>query len=293
MEVVIAPGKYVVAVSGGVDSMVLLDVLSQQPDVELVVAHFDHGIRDDSSLDEQLVRTTAERRGLPYKSTRVELGQGASEAAARQARYDFLRIVLNESQADKIVTAHHQDDLLETMILNMLRGTGRQGLTPLRSQSDILRPLLHMTKQDLLAYAQQNGLTWREDSTNYDITYRRNYVRHKLMPKLVGQREILLRLHEQARTLNADISEILLELDKVVVTDDGALFRRAFVRLPHAAAAEYMHHWLTSHGVEGLDAALVHKAVIAAKTLAVGKKIDLSGGRQLYSGATSLTILPN
>src|SRR5690606_5271626 len=104
----IRPGKYVVAVSGGVDSMVLLDLLRQKPKLELIVAHFDHGIRPDSAEDRKLVQRVAKHYDLPFVYAEGKLGPKASEALAREARYAFLRRVQAEQGAEAIITAHHQ-----------------------------------------------------------------------------------------------------------------------------------------------------------------------------------------
>ena len=106
--------KYIVAVSGGVDSMVLLDMMVRAGAGELVVAHFDHGIRPDSHHDAAFVKKIAEQYGLPFESRREVLGETASEALARERRYAFLRHVAKKHNA-QIVTAHHLDDLVETV----------------------------------------------------------------------------------------------------------------------------------------------------------------------------------
>ena len=146
MKLELEPGVYVVAVSGGVDSMVLLDLLRRQKDLKLVVAHLDHGIRSDSDLDRQLVQQVASKHGLAFVYNTAQLGPGASEALARKARYNFLRRVQLATNATAIVTAHHQDDLIETAILNLLRGTGRKGLSSLGDDKHLRRPLLHVSK---------------------------------------------------------------------------------------------------------------------------------------------------
>ena len=117
------PGKYVLAVSGGVDSMTLLDVLSKNTELDLVVAHFNHGIRDDSSEDEKLVLEAARKYNLSVRLGHARLGPKASEADARQARYIFLHSVVRQEDAKALITAHHQDDMLETAILNLLMVT--------------------------------------------------------------------------------------------------------------------------------------------------------------------------
>src|SRR5438270_2251525 len=118
MKVNVPPGRYVLAVSGGVDSMVLLDLLAKLPGLELVVAHFNHGIRPESVNDEELVANRAKRLNLPLELGYASLGQGASEATARQARYQFLEAVQKKYKAKAIITAHHQDDWIETAVIN-------------------------------------------------------------------------------------------------------------------------------------------------------------------------------
>lgn len=128
-HVLVPPGTYIVAVSGGVDSVVLLDMLAKQADLQLVIAHFDHGIREDSKQDALFVAHLAAKYHVPFESERVELGHGASEALAREKRYAFLRMMFKKYNADAIITAHHQDDVIETSMINILRGTGRHGLS--------------------------------------------------------------------------------------------------------------------------------------------------------------------
>lgn len=167
--------KYVVAVSGGVDSVVLLDMLVKTGEHELVVAHFDHGIREESDADARFVKALAKKYHLPFEHRREELGQAASEELARERRYDFLRLLARQHDA-RIITAHHLDDVVETIVINIERGTGWRGLAVLNA-SDIERPLLRKTKQELYAYAIENSLEWVEDETNSLDAYHRNRVR--------------------------------------------------------------------------------------------------------------------
>ena len=155
MNLQLAKGTYILAVSGGVDSMVLLDLASKLStnDYTFIVAHFDHGIRGDSALDAQLVQQQAANYGYECVIGKGSLGKQASEEKARKARYVFLRLILKQYNADSIVTAHHVDDLVETMLLHLQRGTGRQGLTPMTRTKDILRPLLGYEKHMILNYA--------------------------------------------------------------------------------------------------------------------------------------------
>ncbi len=195
--------KYVVAVSGGVDSMVLLDMLVREGSHELVVAHFDHGIRVDSHKDAQLVQKVAEKYGLPFEKRREVLGKNASEALARERRYAFLRSVAARHQA-KIITAHHLDDVVETVAINITRGTGWRGLAVM--DTDIVRPLVDIEKNDLIAYAHRKALQWREDSTNNSDVYLRNALRRKIGPALEMQQKRELRaLHAHQKALKQAI----------------------------------------------------------------------------------------
>ncbi len=291
MDVVLpTPGKYVLAVSGGVDSMVLLDMLRHQPGLILTVAHLDHGIRGDSAEDRQLVQQAARRHGLPFVYHEEKLGAGASEAAARTARYAFLRRVQRASGARAIITAHHQDDVLETAILNLMRGSGRKGLTSLGSRHDIERPLLHIPKKDLIAYARDQGLVWREDSTNHNLEYQRNYVRQRLLPRFdEAARTQLLELISDLRTINYEL-DALLATQLHLQTIGGTLDRQWFNQLPHGVARETMAAWLRAHAAGGFDSRLLERLVVAAKVAAPGKVFDVFQGVKLHIESQYLAL---
>lgn len=178
------PGKYVVAVSGGVDSMCLLDMLVAHGGYELVVAHVDHGIRPDSHQDRELVQKVAQNNKLYIVITMLNVSKAASENVLRQARYDFLYEQMKELGAQAILTAHHADDLLETSIMNVRRGTDRYGAVGGMTREGIVRPLINVAKKELLEYAAKHKLEWREDSTNQDVKYTRNKIRHDVIPNI-------------------------------------------------------------------------------------------------------------
>lgn len=201
--------KYVVAVSGGVDSMVLLSMMAKSGVGEPIVAHFDHGIRPDSQLDAEFVKEAAASYGLVFESQREELGPDASEALARNRRYRFLRDVAKKHNA-KIVTAHHLDDLVETVAINIIRGTGWRGLAVFNSQ--IIRPLINMQKSDLLAYAKRNNISWREDPTNATDAYLRNRVRKSLLNLTLDQKMQIRALHASQLEVRSSIESELSEL---------------------------------------------------------------------------------
>jgi tRNA(Ile)-lysidine synthase len=285
MEVHLPPGKYILAVSGGVDSMALLDMLAHLPGMELTVAHFEHGIRDDSDEDRKLVEAAANKYGVPFVFARGNLGPDASEAAARTARYAYLHQVRAAHGADALVTAHHQDDLIETALLNMLRGTGSRGLTSLRSTDVIKRPLLHVPKQALRDYAQAHGLQWREDSTNQDPRYRRNYLRLHVTPRLSPEaRQKLLHYIETARRLHQQIDA---ELAPHIAGEQ--LDRAWFIQLPHAVSTEVMALWLREHHL-GFDRASIQRLTVFAKTAVPGKLADLDAVHILKASKNHITL---
>jgi tRNA(Ile)-lysidine synthase len=274
------PGTYVIAVSGGVDSMVLLNLLSnsKRTDQKLVIAHLDHGIRLDSKEDRQLVEQTAKSLDLDFKYKEAALGRNGSEEKARQVRYAFLNKVKQDNDALAIVTAHHKDDLIETAIINLIRGTGRKGLSSLTSSDERLRPLIGYSKAEIISYAQKEDLVWREDSTNSDTSYLRNYIRIKLLPRLNDSAKYkLTEIINSAAGLNKELDQliqILLENH----AKDNQIDRRWFVTLPHNLAREVMATYLRSNDIRSFDSQTLEKLVVAAKVAERNRKFSIQKG---------------
>jgi tRNA(Ile)-lysidine synthase len=282
MKVDLQPGRYVAAISGGVDSMVLLDLLCGLPDVEIVVAHFDHGIREDSAEDRRLVQKTAAKYRLPFTYGTAKLGKDASEAAARKARYDFLHRAVKEYGAKAIITAHHEDDALETAAINLLRGTNRRGLTALRSNEQVIRPLLRYSKNQLMAYAKTHKLKWHEDSTNESDAYLRNAIRKRFARTLTGERRAqFVDMLKRANHLNAKI-EVLLLAELARMTDVHGIRREEFNRLNHTLAREIMALWLRRAGLREYDKKTLERLVVAAKVARAGNRFDVQKGTSMH-----------
>lgn len=273
----IAQGKYIVAVSGGVDSVVLLHMLTREPGLELIVAHFDHGIRGDSADDAKFVGELAESYGLPFEAERVELGADASEAEARTARYAFLKRVQQKHQAASVITAHHEDDIIETAVINMLRGTGHRGLHSLKSRPEILRPLLHLKKADILEYAKEHNLKWHEDSTNADTKFLRNKIRSAVIPKGDAEWRFKMLGHiEKAGVLGEKLDrEIDTLLSYAMRSGQATLSRSWFVKLPHKVASEVIVALLRRLKVANIDQHMVERLTLQIKTAKPGKKLDI------------------
>lgn len=287
----IPAGKYVLAVSGGVDSIVLLDILAKSKRHELIVAHFDHGIRPESAEDARFVSALAASYGLRFVQKRAELGAEASEETARKARYAFLYAVKEQHGARAIITAHHQDDVIETVVINLQRGTGWRGLCSLRDLPELRRPLLDIPKAQLVAYAKRHALRWCDDATNLDERYQRNRVRHQIAAFLTEnqRRELLCLVARQTEIVNE--VECLLTDMMPPVTDGAFSLRRAWcVILPNKVAAELFRCMATVLTGKALERSMLARMVWFAKTARRHKVLQASGDLALETSSATLVV---
>ncbi len=182
--------KMVVAVSGGPDSMALLTLLTRlQPkhDYSIHVVHVNYELRGrDSMLDETLVQKTCESSGLPLSVFYPKVKPKKNiEATLRDIRYQLFEQVRKELRFDIIVTAHTMNDLAETVLLNLIRGSGSRGLSPFqRSHSKLVRPLLSCTRQEIETFLRLEKVPSRIDQSNFSKHFTRNRIRHELLPLL-------------------------------------------------------------------------------------------------------------
>lgn len=271
--------KYIVAVSGGVDSVVLLDMMTKVPQHELIVAHFDHGIRDDSAEDAEFVSGLASSRRLIYVSKREELGKAASEALARDRRYGFLRELAAQHNA-RIVTAHHLDDLVETVAINLHRGTGWRGLAAL--DSDILRPLIDTPKKQLIEYAQANGLQWREDSTNATDAYLRNRMRRKAIDITHDTKRQLRALHSHQKHLKGEIENEVQQL----VGSGPEYSRYLLTHIPQLTALECLRAITKGK----LTRPQLVRFLLAIKTATAGSVYEAGSGVKIRFGTRHFSL---
>jgi tRNA(Ile)-lysidine synthase len=284
--------KYIVAVSGGVDSVVLLDMLvnDRLPNVyrpmstvQLIIAHFDHGIRPGSADDATFVRQLVGDYEVPFETKREVLGANASEELARGRRYAFLREVAKKHDA-KIMTAHHADDLVETIAINLTRGTGWRGLAVLDSP-DIERPLLGMTKAELITYAKEHKLDWHEDSTNQDTKYLRNDLRQKLTKFDDGSRE-LLRLYRQRQVSLRKIVDN--ESDRLVGASPYS--RHLLISVPDETSVELLRGVFLKEGMVVPTRPQLARALHAIKVLQPGKRYEVADGISLRFTKTNFVV---
>jgi len=271
--------KYIVAVSGGVDSMVLLDIMRRVGDHELIVAHFDHGIRPDSHLDAEFVSNVAKYHGLPFETRREELGPSAGEALARERRYAFLHELAEKYNA-RIATAHHLDDLVETVAINVTRGTGWRGAAVLDSK--VIRPLIDTGKSALIAYAQRNNIPWREDPTNASDAYLRNRIRKQAKDIPTQTKRELRALHVHQKALKRAIQQEV----QALIGPGPYCSRYMFSNLPAPAALECLR--------EVTDGALTRpqlaRALHAIKVARPHATFEAGNGTKLYVSTRQFSL---
>jgi len=209
-----APGDtFIVAVSGGVDSMTLLDLISHLTSYHFIIVSLNHSLRLESKNDVRMVRNKSKHYKLPFHSQTLKVPSTAKlerrgiEEVARDLRYQALQKFKKKYHAQAIITAHHRNDQMETILFHLIRGTDVQGLVGMQTINNhgIFRPLLTITKQDIVKYAHAHNLEWSEDTSNTDIRFSRNHIRHNLLehfpPNLMQQ------LADQALKTNEAFNE--------------------------------------------------------------------------------------
>ena len=218
------------AVSGGADSMCLLDVLHElalEGGWTVCAAHFNHGLRGEEADREDFVRTRCQASGIPFYSGRDDVAHWASdhrvgvESAARELRYRFLETVREQTGAVFIATAHNADDNAETVLMHLIRGTGTAGLCGIQPRLGyVIRPLLFAPRSAIEEYNASRGVPWVDDSTNGDDSLTRNRLRHQVLPIL--------------KEINPGFTEACRRLTRLAARDEQALSS-----LAEKAAAPY------------------------------------------------------
>src|SRR5882724_1256169 len=259
-ELIKAGDRVAAAVSGGADSLALLLMLLElrsELGIVLSVAHVNHELRgEESDADEGFVAEFAKRHSLELHAQKAPLNRppdSGIEAAARKLRYDFFRQLAREGRVSKVATAHTLDDQAETVLLRILRGTGIRGLSSIHPRivleegdagsSEVVRPLLGFRRVELEAFLRDRGQEWREDSSNHDLAFLRNRVRHRLVPLLkedfgLASAENLADLAEIARAEEEHWQAAHPEIRRLGSRDDktnAALPVASLLTLPVAA----------------------------------------------------------
>lgn len=291
----IQPGELLVAgISGGADSVCLLYLLKELQkvmDFRMVAVHVNHQLRgDEAERDEEFVKNLCIRETIPFYSVHRDVAQMAAlqgistEEAGRNARYEAFEEVQRASHGDKIVLAHHQDDLAETMIHHLVRGTGVSGLCSLKPVSgQRIRPLLCLTREEIEAFLREEKVEWQTDSTNLEDDYTRNKIRHHVIDYLC--REVNLKsvqhMAQTARELG-EVEELLNQLAEekgrqyVKREKDFSLIAEAFKQEPEILQRRILLEELKRTAGAKKDFTRVHvEEVKALWSKQVGRQISL------------------
>ncbi len=292
-----------VGVSGGRDSVVLLHALFTAGYRQLIVCHLDHALRPDSDADAWFVAELAHKYELPFEADRVDVAALAAdrklsiEAAAREARYQFFTQVARIHWCPRVILAHHADDQVETLLLNLFRGSGRCGLSGMQPVSvreihgarmEMHRPLLGVWRDEIDAYAKKHRLKFHEDESNDDRRFTRNRVRHELLPLLEKtlDREVKRALWRTATVLGTEEDYLAAQTPRVGAEPLRVADLKA---LPLALLRRVVLDWLRCHGVEDVGFDDV-EAVCGLVTKLKPAKVNLSGHRHARRTAGKLRI---
>jgi tRNA(Ile)-lysidine synthase len=293
-------GALVVGLSGGADSVALTDALAslrRRRGFRLVAAHLDHGLRPGSAADAEFCAELCRSLDVPFRRgeadvrARAARERGGLEQAARGERYAFLRRVRDEEAAAAIAVAHTRDDQAETLLLRLLRGAGATGLAGMRPcKDDLLRPLLAVSREQVLAHLGERGLAWCEDPSNADPAHRRNRVRHELLPYLEQRFNPGIRaaLARTAGLLADEAAHVREEADALLTVaareDVGSivLLRAPLAEAPTAIARVAIRQALARAGGLALVGAfhVEHVLELTRAKAPSGRRLPLPGGRQ-------------
>lgn len=257
--------KLLLAVSGGLDSMVLVH-LFQQLNYEIVVLHCNFQLRGlESFEDQQFIQEYSNTNAIPFVFTQFDTEAFAADCkvsiqvAARELRYSWFYEQLAIQKGDFILTAHHADDNLETFLINLSRGTGLEGLTGIPAQNEkVIRPLLSFSRQQMEEYASVNKLKWREDSSNASDKYLRNKIRHHLVPLLNELNPNFMSSFEKTQSFLSEAQELVddaaIMVYQQVAREEGEDIYFDLVRLLQLPNySSYLYQWLKEFGFTAWD----------------------------------------
>lgn len=257
--------KLLLAVSGGLDSMVLLHVLKELQ-CDITIAHCNFQLRGNESLgDQQFVEEYAQKNAIPIFVKQFDTETFANESklsiqiAARELRYQWFYELLENENLDYILTAHHADDNLETFLINFTRGTGLEGLTGIPVQNDkVIRPLLFLSREEIQNYAKEHHIQWREDSSNASDKYVRNKIRHHLVPILKELNPHFLSSFLKTETYLQESMAMVddaanMVFQEVAVYEGDQIRFKLKTLLQYSNYQSYLYQWLKKYGFTAWD----------------------------------------
>lgn len=275
--------RLIVAVSGGVDSVALADIIMDLK-VDFAIAHCNFGLRgDESDRDEHFSASIASSYGVPFfkkrfKTFEYAYSKGISvEMAARELRYEWFNDLLDKNGFHFVATGHHADDQIETLFLNLSRGTGISGLRGMLPKTGrVVRPLLPFFRADIESYAREKGLSWIEDSTNSSTEIKRNRIRHEIVPMFESLnpnfRETLTRTMRNIRDAEIIYMEALETVLKTITKEEPGVVRVSVEGLKKLHPREaYLYELLSAYGFN------------SATTERINSSLDGLPGKQFLS----------
>ena len=264
--------------------MCLLHMMKNDP--EVVVAHFNHGTRPSSDDDEAFVKSVAKSYGLKFYSKKTLLGPDISEANARAARYDFLNSLAKKLDG-KIYTAHHLNDLIESIAINLARGTGWRGLTPFNNLN-VEHPLLNFSKTEIYRYASANQIVFRQDPTNTESGYLRNRLRPAIAMLILEHPDFA----EKINNLYLDQCDLRKEIENItaeLLPFSNSYERDLFKNIDDTVAEELLKNILTQHDIS-VTRPQLRDFLSAIRTYYSSKKFNLPKDRLVRFNKTSFML---
>ena len=289
-----------IGVSGGRDSVVLLDLLAKLGYKKLIVCHLNHGLRGRSSdADARFVEQLAASYEFPSMignenvASRAKENGESIETAARNARYEFFQQIARQKRCDSIFLAHHADDQVETFLFNLFRGAGTAGLGGMRPESKqdalrVLRPMLGIWRPEIDAYIAEHRLKFREDATNTDTHYHRNRMRHEILPFLENQfgREIRSSVWRSAEILSSENEW----LESLIPPPSVELFVPELRSMPIAQQRRLILAWLREMKISGIGFYEVERVRSLLDDEGAPAKVNLPGNRHVRRRAKKIFL---
>lgn len=279
-----------VAVSAGVDSMVLLDICKNIRDIEnieLIALHYNHKWRKESSLDYELLKKYCNKEKIRLVYEENTSGLINDEEIARNQRYVFFKKAAIKYKIDFIFTAHHKNDLVETILFRLARGTGPKGLMPIKEtflftdKTSVVRPLLSVTKNQIYKYASENKIPYLEDKTNDDLKHKRNLIRKKIVPLLEeinkNAQENILACSDLIYSQNLILDEYFKSLLEKISSTNKSIKREQFLNLNRNVQKAFLYWLLSKYELKGnlLKIDFLLKAIIEGKSVTLSKDCEL------------------
>ena len=298
--------RLILGLSGGSDSMCLLNILlelREEYNLHIIAVHINHMIREDADDDENALREYCDSVNVEFYSKKIDVPAFAkenklsSEDAGRICRYDFFNDVLKKTDSNKIVTAHNLNDVVETVFMNIIRGTGLNGLTGIEySQGNIIRPLLDVPKEEVEEYCRLNGIPVRIDKTNYENDYTRNKIRNMILPLIKEEinSSVDSNINNMVKILKEEeeeLKQLTLNIYKKVITKNG-LKKSEFIELSRAMQRRVLREYILDvrHSLKDISLNKIDEMLEFIRDFGTGKRLDIIDGLYLEISYDNIII---